>query len=150
MRIREDKALELTLGLVPGATGLSMVACLLVGVRGEQKALKLQWRSDLGEKQREPPLLGRHALPSAGCSPRFSGLDSSWPLSRTGGQCLLIEIPQTGPGPSLAEVKDGPPPPEAGPVWGSLHHRSPHPDFFAPERCLLCSQKKAVKLFSSG
>lgn len=88
----------------------------------------------MGEKQREPPLLGQHALPSAGYSPRFSGLDSSWPLSRMGGLCLLIEIPQTGPETSLAEVKGGPPPPEAGPVLGSPHHRNPPPR-------LLCSRE---------
>ena len=103
----------------------------------------------LGGKQQEPLLLGPRAFASLGCSPRFSGLDSSGPLSRTGGQCLLIEILGTGPEPSLAEVRGGPPPPEAGPVSGKPASQKA-PDFFTRKSCLLCSQKKAGKLFSSG
>lgn len=83
-----------------------MVACLPGMGR---KARSLQGKLDLGAKQQEPLLLGPHAFASVGSFPRFSRLGSSWALPHTGGQCLLIEIPQTGPGSSLADVKGGPP-----------------------------------------
>lgn len=88
---------------------------------GRWKASSLQWRLDLGwGGSSRNPCFWAHVpfLPLAVLQGSLGSVHPGPCHTHTGGQRLLIEIPGTGPEPSLAEVGGGPPPPEAGPVSG--------------------------------